>query len=187
MSLLASDKYSLFSSCPCTVLDCEGVGRNTEGQGENLILIHFGPNFIWCESAPLSWVLLCASKELRSHHGTFLWHLNPRKRHITECSLLFTVAQWHGSQKCCLTERKHDEDCFKNCDIPASRLLPLIFFQLPNFSFWQPRNSCSRTYRGTMVHKGNSFGAGDNKRFGAWDLEADTPFSFWDDFKILWF
>lgn len=185
MSLLATEKHSLFSSDSCTVLDCEGLGRNTDNQGVNLILVCFGPKFIWCESALLSWLLLCASKELRSHHGTFLSCLNPRKRHITECCLLFRVVQWHGRQKCQLIERKHDEESFRNSGIAAGRLLPLIFFQLPNFNFWQPRNSCSRTYRG-KIHTGSSVGAGDNKRFGAWDLEADTPFSFWEDFKILW-
>lgn len=46
MSLLTSDKYSSFSSNPCTVLNSEGVGRSTEGQGVNLILVHFGPKCI---------------------------------------------------------------------------------------------------------------------------------------------
>lgn len=192
MSLLAADKVSLFSRSPCTVLDLMGVGRDTKGHAQNLILTLFGPKFIWCESVLLCWLLLCVSEELRPHHVTCLCHRKTRWRHIDECTLLFREVWWCGTQKCQLIERKHDEEVLQKPQHPCKQAATTDFLSAPLLQILangseQPRNSYSGIYRGKIVRKENSFGTGDNKRSGAWALEADAPFSFLENFKMLWF
>lgn len=88
--------------------------------------------FVFLKSSDLT--MLCASATEKLGEGTSMNALSFLER----CGGV-------GHKNVSSLKENMMKRCFKSHDIPASRLLPLIFSQLPYFNFWQVVQSSQGT------------------------------------------